>query len=228
MERASKPYRRRRCSLGAQACHSPFPPRDGSECRAIGSEVQLQARQPRRPGSDLSNPPAWHRGPFQSEGWEAVRRHVLVCTRCMAAGLTQDGGRDLGRCEARRSPKYTQPRPLHARRISKRETDLALVGKGAYWLLFTIPSPTPGPRTLARRDGSCLHWRTRETHDKCIPSACQLGRAVMRSSKRRASLASSYSASHCSVAGFQGSTSDEASLEARHDGSRLPGSWEGG
>lgn len=228
MERASKPYRRRRCSLGAQACHPPFPPRDGSECRAIGSEVQLQARQPRQPGSDLSNPPAWHRGPFQSEGWEAVRRHVLSALDAWQPGLLRTAVGILvvaRRAVARSTPS---PRPLHARRISKRETDLALVGKGAYWLLFTIPSPTPGPRTLARRDGSCLHWRTRETHDKCIPSACQLGRAVMRSSKRRASLASSYSASHCSVAGFQGSTSDEASLEARHDGSRLPGSWEGG
>lgn len=110
MERASKPYRRRRCSLGAQACHSPFPPRDGSECRAIGSEVQLQARQPRRPGSDLSNPPAWHRGPFQSEGWEAVRRHVLSALDAWQPGLLRTAVGIL--VVARRAVARSTPSPV--------------------------------------------------------------------------------------------------------------------
>lgn len=230
MERASKPYRRRRCSLSAQACHSPSPPRDGSECRAIGSEVQLQARQPRRPDLICPTPSMAPRSlPVRRVGSGAETCPVCCTWSLLVHGSSRAySGRRSGSWPLRggRSPEVHPAPSLHARRISKRETDLAL--KGAYWLLFTIPSPTPGPRTLARGDGYCLHWPTRETHDKCIPSACQLRRAVMRSSKRRASLAPSYSASHCSVAGFQGSTSDEASLEARHDVSRLPGSWEGG
>lgn len=95
MERASKPYRRRRCSLGAQACHSPSSPRDGSESRAIGSEVQLQARQPRRPDLICPTPSMAPRSlPVRRVGSGAET--CPVCTRvclCMAASRAYSGRR---------------------------------------------------------------------------------------------------------------------------------------
>jgi len=152
-------------------------------CDRVGSAASSKATSPTR--SDLSSAP----GSLPVRGWEAVRRHVLSASSLLVHGSWAYSGRRYGILKvARRVVAQSTPSPVpQARRISKRATHLAF-GEGAYWLLFTIPSPPRDPgRWLAEM--LLLTLRTREPHDKCIPSTCQLRRAVMRSSKRRASLA---------------------------------------
>lgn len=161
-----------------------------------------------------------------------MRRHVLsaalgVCLCMAAAGLTQGGGRDLGRCEAGGPPKYTQPPSLHARRISKRETDLAL--KGAYWLLFTIPSPTPGSQDAGSRRWLLLtlvdQGNTRQVHPQRL-SASKSGDEVVQKAGIAGPFLLSLTLAQSLVS--RGPPAMKLSLGARHDDSRLPGSWEGG
>jgi hypothetical protein len=199
MERASKPYRRRRCSLGAQACHSP---RDGSECRAIGSEAaSSKATSPTR--SDLSNHQHGTWVPSsQREGSGAETCPVCLESACAwQPGLlrTSVGILDV----ARHVVAQSTPSPvLQARRIPKRETHLA-VGKGRALTVIHNPVTTQVPgRWLAEIAIAYTadQGNTRQVHSQHL-SASKSGDEVVQ----KVGIAGPpYSASHCSVAALGG------------------------